>query len=1689
MLHAASRALSTAETGGDAEADGADGEPEAATSFEAFCVAALVARYQEPLRAVGVRLDALFRRCDHIGVPTYAALLEMTRLPSTGRRPRRRRRRRAATVRHVARRDIWEPRSSRPSASRSGRTSRRRGRRRGRASSSSTFTDFDPDDDDDGSDSDATPPFGDYFEDESADRVRRRLDAPGGADLAREADREPLLPGSSGATAIASVAISAVAMNAARQLPSAPRFIAEAVRADARGSLSGKRTLRAALSHAFAALHAARAATRDHWGRSSVQTPSARAVRLRARRSRPCSARGPSRRRAAARGSRAASASGPPGRRLRPPLATLDEYAPGGLAAGVAPHHRDETARVKARARLYSADGALPQQSALVFELLRLSHVALSAAPRDGGGGRQRRLDALLEQRARRLRRAPRGAPAELAGRAAEDARPAPEDGARGAMPFCGETGDDDGDDDRESVGWVLATASPESDSDADDSLLATAAEPDGDGDAAARDGDAPPSRLPARPRAAAVRALGQPAARAPPRRAEAAEASAGSGAPGSAATAGDDERRRDRRHVARIGARSATAGFDAAAEAGSRACARRDAALAKQGAAAARCAERVRPPCRDGDYRRDCHLAAAARDVRRRRRLARAPGVDARRGLGALRRGRRRADDRRRALRARAPRAAAPPRGDGPPRRAGRRRLAPAPRVASHEGAAYRRREAQGDGFGAKGFDDDDALDRPLADQCVAAYAVRVVTPRGPSKGARRAASLYFAAGARRELKKGENAPERWRLDGLTAVRGRRYLLRPLALEFFFATRREVFVAREPPGPPRCWRLMKLKARMPSWPTRRGHDHARAPPSSTRSGSRRWRRRLVTNFEYAMALNTIAGRSYNDLAQYFSEDRVADADPPSDDDDDVRLDANDSDDDDDGGEPAPRGRDGRCAIARRDAAAAAVRRHGRDDDDAARFMYGSHYSSAGVVLHFLVRLEPFTSLALELQGGHFDCPDRLFFDVAESWRGCTTSMSDVKELVPEFFYCPELFVNDNRYPLGELQDGRASEAVSAALPRWIDLVFGVGAKRGTHAETHHNVFHPLTYEGGVDLTQIADATLREAAEAQITHFGQTPPPLFDAPHPPRSLKGQPEGGRGARCRAAAAAAPPRSPPPPPKPAPAPVYRSGAMGAVVAVMASGKNRVVCVHADLTAPRSRDRSLTPQVAAFYFAGARRLRAAVQPPPRVPEAAAVLPAVPRAAPRRRGARRRRRWRQSATASRRRRAAGRAWHGRAQYCLCLATPGNLSGLSLTAEPSPQQAYVKRKGNVALQAPHHGGVTVGVVGCSGAGDLTRVVSAGYFDGAIRCHGVLDGLEAQGAAARRRGTRHCGATVVAAAECGRVVVSGHADGTATVWVDDFGDMAAALASDDVLVAAGGRQAPRRARRAGAVVEGARSTAKRGASRRRGRAAPPGAAAAQAPATTSAAARWRAPPAAPPRAAAAESSDDDDDREDAYAYGGDAAGAAGEAATPEDEDYDEALFGAPRGRRRGSPVERRPDLVAAAYPDGTIALHTARRGRFVRRLGALATTAAASRGRGRAGRGPAPDAAGHAVALSLAGYVVSASARPCAFDERSPSTIRVFSPNDARPLATRDEPRRVSALALSRSGEFCVFGGDAPHLTVCRVHDLHVCREIRAFDEAPVTCLTFSEDHTHLFVAQEDGCIQVVSRAFDGEGG
>eukprot|EP00884_Botryococcus_braunii_P012044 jgi/Botrbrau1/20840/Bobra.0156s0065.1 len=206
-------------------------------------------------------------------------------------------------------------------------------------------------------------------------------------------------------------------------------------------------------------------------------------------------------------------------------------------------------------------------------------------------------------------------------------------------------------------------------------------------------------------------------------------------------------------------------------------------------------------------------------------------------------------------------------------------------------------------------------------------------------------------------------------------------------------------------------------------------------------------------------------------------------------------------------------------------------------------FHYGSHYSSAGTVLFYLIRQEPFTALNRHLQGGRFDYADRLFHSMAATWRNCLEGSSDVKELIPEFFYQPDFLINSNHFNLGTRQgflgyfrvlmgewDGAGwnrgwgtwscppwaagspdefvrvhrealeSDYVSERLGEWIDLVFGY-KQRGAASEAAANVFYYLTYEGAVDLHDFQDPPPAQSSGGSDSHFGQTPSQLFRKKH------------------------------------------------------------------------------------------------------------------------------------------------------------------------------------------------------------------------------------------------------------------------------------------------------------------------------------------------------------------------------------------------------------------------------------------------------------------------------------------------------------------------------------------------------------------------------------------------------------
>ena len=85
-------------------------------------------------------------------------------------------------------------------------------------------------------------------------------------------------------------------------------------------------------------------------------------------------------------------------------------------------------------------------------------------------------------------------------------------------------------------------------------------------------------------------------------------------------------------------------------------------------------------------------------------------------------------------------------------------------------------------------------------------------------------------------------------------------------------------------------------------------------------------------------------------------------------------------------------------------------------------FHYGTHYSTSAYILYYFVRMEPFSQMSIDLQNGKFDHPSRLFTSINRSWIAASggnpadsSSLQDVRELTPEFFYSTEFLKNSNK--------------------------------------------------------------------------------------------------------------------------------------------------------------------------------------------------------------------------------------------------------------------------------------------------------------------------------------------------------------------------------------------------------------------------------------------------------------------------------------------------------------------------------------------------------------------------------------------------------------------------------------------------------------------------------------------------
>ncbi|KAM4705340.1 neurobeachin-like protein 2 [Rhinophrynus dorsalis] len=373
----------------------------------------------------------------------------------------------------------------------------------------------------------------------------------------------------------------------------------------------------------------------------------------------------------------------------------------------------------------------------------------------------------------------------------------------------------------------------------------------------------------------------------------------------------------------------------------------------------------------------------------------------------------------------------------------------------------------------------------------------------------------FYDMSNEKEETEEGIGYDFKRPLSQLREVHLRRYNLRRSALEFFFIDQANYFVNFKKKVRNKVYsRILGLH------PPNQFLFGSRSPQELLQASglTQKWVWREISNFEYLMQLNTIAGRTYNDLSQYpvfpwILRDYVSET-----------LDLSNPEVFRDLSKPIG-------VVNERHAREVKEKYESFEDPTGTvdKFHYGTHYSNAAGVMHYMIRTEPFTTLHIQLQSGRFDCSDRQFHSIPAAWQARMENPVDVKELIPEFFYFPEFLENANGFDFGCLQmsNGKVddvvlpkwatsredfiykhrkaleSENVSLHLHEWIDLIFGY-KQRGTAAVEALNVFYYCTYEGVVDLDAVPDETERKALEGIISNFGQTPCQLFKEPHPPR---------------------------------------------------------------------------------------------------------------------------------------------------------------------------------------------------------------------------------------------------------------------------------------------------------------------------------------------------------------------------------------------------------------------------------------------------------------------------------------------------------------------------------------------------------------------------------------------------------
>ena len=197
---------------------------------------------------------------------------------------------------------------------------------------------------------------------------------------------------------------------------------------------------------------------------------------------------------------------------------------------------------------------------------------------------------------------------------------------------------------------------------------------------------------------------------------------------------------------------------------------------------------------------------------------------------------------------------------------------------------------------------------------------------------------------------------------------------------------------------------------------------------------------------------------------------------------------------------------------------------------------FNTHYSTAGFILYYLVRINPFTFGHIKLQSGHFDSPERIF-STLNNYLTAIYSSEENRELCPELFCSYESFLNLNHNNMGYIKSDkllindldtkddygiieyiitmRKTLEKSNIIP-WINNIFGYN-QLNENDEESINIFPLHSYEQKNNFEEKKKILEKEGKNKKeillsikgdlcLLSLGITPVQLFKTEHPLRNI-------------------------------------------------------------------------------------------------------------------------------------------------------------------------------------------------------------------------------------------------------------------------------------------------------------------------------------------------------------------------------------------------------------------------------------------------------------------------------------------------------------------------------------------------------------------------------------------------------